>query len=504
MPRARPATRSTPCWPRPTRNRRCTPVTWRRRAASATRSNWRACSTDVHGQAVAQGCAKARNPGSPASTATAQNVHGMLPVKDPHSPVFVDNQVQTCGQCHEKDLESYLISVHGHGLQKSGLLGTAVCSSCHGAHGIYKTRRTAARTSGRAARHPRRRHLRQVPPADRRAAGEERARRRQRSGRDARARPTRAAQIGAQAELHRLPPGARSAAAGLAAVPPATVHTAAATATQNLSDRYGLSLHGALTEIGYGPAANCADCHGAHDILPLTDPALPGVGRKPFGDLPQVPPVGRGQPGPGFDPHADHRDRARLPVLHWVYVVLMTFLIGTFAVFGMHSILWFVRELINVLRHGRPRTFVPGHVAYVRFSAAPPAGPCPAADLVPGTGGDRVALEVQPHAVGPEAGLPAGRVRLDQRLAPHLRHGQRGLPGGLRGALDPPADHPPRRRRVAAERGLRSRLARAERGGTSRTSSGWSAGSSAWAPSPASSGGRTGRRWTSGAPRPTA
>ena len=30
-----------------------------------------------------------------------KDVHGLLPVKDHHSPVFVNNQVESCGRCHE-------------------------------------------------------------------------------------------------------------------------------------------------------------------------------------------------------------------------------------------------------------------------------------------------------------------------------------------------------------------------------------------------------------------
>ena len=39
-----------------------------------------------------------------------------------------------------------------------------------------------------------------------------------------------------------------------------------------MSSPYALSMHGKLTDLGYGPAAKCADCHGSHDILPLDDP----------------------------------------------------------------------------------------------------------------------------------------------------------------------------------------------------------------------------------------
>jgi cytochrome b subunit of formate dehydrogenase len=37
--------------------------------------------------------------------------------------------------------------------------------------------------------------------------------------------------------------------------------------------------------------------------------------------------------------------------------------------FGVHSVLWLVRSLVDVLRHGRPRGLVPGGAAYVRFQS---------------------------------------------------------------------------------------------------------------------------------------
>jgi hypothetical protein len=39
----------------------------------------------------------------------------------------------------------------------------------------------------------------------------------------------------------------------------------------SLSHRYATSMHGEVTELGYGPAAKCSDCHGAHDILAVSD-----------------------------------------------------------------------------------------------------------------------------------------------------------------------------------------------------------------------------------------
>ncbi len=65
------------------------------------------------------------------------DMHGILPSRDPRSPVFLDNQVRMCDGCHKKkleayknDLDTYSQSVHGQGLFRSGLLVTPACADC--------------------------------------------------------------------------------------------------------------------------------------------------------------------------------------------------------------------------------------------------------------------------------------------------------------------------------------------------------------------------------------
>jgi cytochrome b subunit of formate dehydrogenase len=135
---------------------------------------------------------------------------------------------------------------------------------------------------------------------------------------------------------------------------------------KELSHQFTLSVHGALTELGYGAAAKCADCHGDHEIHALDDP------RSRLSAANRAETCGKCHPGAAgnfleFDPHADHTNPARSPGLYWVYVVLLSFIFGTFGFFGLHSILWFVRSLIDVRRHGRPDAYTPGAVAYMRF-----------------------------------------------------------------------------------------------------------------------------------------
>src|SRR5208283_906475 len=126
------------------------------------------------------------------------------------------------------------------------------------------------------------------------------------------------------------------------------------------------SMHGKLTDLGYGPAAKCADCHGSHDVLPLNDP------KSTLSPENRVHTCAKCHPNAGanfvqFNPHIDPSNAETYPLVHGVRVTLLTLLYSTFAFFGIHSLLWFIRGLIEVLQHGRPHGLRPGETAYVRF-----------------------------------------------------------------------------------------------------------------------------------------
>jgi hypothetical protein len=68
------------------------------------------------------------------------------------SPLFPTNQLYTCSKCHldselidkyfqgsSQKVQYYMESVHARGLVKVGLVVSATCSSCHGAHDIRVT-----------------------------------------------------------------------------------------------------------------------------------------------------------------------------------------------------------------------------------------------------------------------------------------------------------------------------------------------------------------------------
>ncbi len=288
------------------------------------------------------------------------NQHHILPVADSRSPVFVDHQVHTCGKCHEKQEETYDRTVHGHGLYQAGLLVTASCASCHGAHGIYlatdqrSTLNTAnvAGTCGKCHRFIAER-LRESVHGQGTGPGE---------------------------MAERLAPGGKSRQRPSCTSCHQGHEIAMATSSRfrrqlpnlcgnchaDLSSRYAMSIHGELTSLGYRPAANCYDCHGAHTILPVTNAASWVSPENRLATCQKCHPYATAN-FIQFDPHVNYHDPKDDPIVYWVYRVLLTLLLTTFGFFGLHAVLWFVRGIVEVFREGRPKGLVPGTTAYVRF-----------------------------------------------------------------------------------------------------------------------------------------
>jgi cytochrome b subunit of formate dehydrogenase len=277
---------------------------------------------------------------------------------DFRAPASRAESPKLCDSCHPVDQHTWGESAHGHGLQHAGLTVTAVCADCHGAHGVYRA------AHGRSLLHPDR-----VGATCGKCHGliSERL------------------QKSIHARNEHGPGGPRSAAATADRMPtcidchqghdqPQSATAGARLASPNrcggchakLSTGYALSVHGSLTTLGYRPSATCSDCHGAHDVLAVANPGstlADGRRRETCGKCH----ADATAAFLDFDPHADHRDPDRDPVLHGVYLVLMTLLLTTFGCFGLHSLLWFVRGLIDVFRHGRTRSLPAGAVAYTRF-----------------------------------------------------------------------------------------------------------------------------------------
>jgi hypothetical protein len=118
---------------------------------------------------------------------------------------------------------------------------------------------------------------------------------------------------------------------------------------------YRDTFHGQVTALGFVRTAACADCHGAHEIFPKSDP------RSTISQARIVSTCGKCHPGATrsftrFDPHADKHNRARNPTLYYAARFMDSLLIFVFAFFGVHTSLWFVRSVRAKETDRRPKT----------------------------------------------------------------------------------------------------------------------------------------------------
>lgn len=107
------------------------------------------------------------------------------------------------------------------------------------------------------------------------------------------------------------------------------------------------SYHGKNVRLGYPErVAGCADCHGAHQILPADAPASKVNPANLVNTCSQC----HKDATPQFvryEPHAKPTERGKFPVLFWTMVSMTALLVGTFSFFWVHSLLWAFRSFIE-------------------------------------------------------------------------------------------------------------------------------------------------------------
>ena len=297
----------------------------------------------VHGRSRQRGDSEA---------ATCRSCHGaahsVLPKSDSRSSTYHLNLPRTCAQCHADPAlakrhnipisnvyQLYMDSIHGRAVTKSGLLVSANCSDCHGAHDIQLPTDPKSRINPA-----------NVPST----CG--------------------ACHAGILAQYSDSVHG-RAAAKGVRGAPvctdchsPHTIRRVEGAAWQLDVIRecgnchaeslrtYRDTFHGKVTALGLTRVAKCADCHSAHTIRAVSDPAASVSPARIVATCAQCHP-GATARFAEFHPHADPENKARFPILYYSYLFMTTLLVGTFAFFGLHSLLWLPRSLIERLRRGR-------------------------------------------------------------------------------------------------------------------------------------------------------
>ena len=271
--------------------------------------------------------------------------HEARPASDPASPVYHLNLPRTCGNCHSlqapetgpaarapKVFESYVDSIHGHAVARNGLLVAANCSSCHGAHGIKSTEDATSPVSrgrvtqtcgachqGIAAEYDQGRHGILLRQGD--------------------------ASVPTCVQCHSAHDicYVHSEECGLE-----VVQGCGNCHTESLQT-YRDTLHGQVTALGFSAVARCSDCHGSHRVLQVSDPQSPVAPDNLVATCSKCH-SGANENFVLYDPHADRHDRARSPLVYYSALMMEVLIIGVFAFFGLHTLLWFIRSVQERLR----------------------------------------------------------------------------------------------------------------------------------------------------------
>ena len=106
--------------------------------------------------------------------------------------------------------------------------------------------------------------------------------------------------------------------------------------------------------LGAPGVAACYDCHGHHDIVPVSNPASHLAGANKVITCRKCHPQAN-EKFAQYLAHADHTDRAGYPILYWTFVFMTMIVLGTFAFFGVHTLLWLVRSSYLYIRN--PKAF---------------------------------------------------------------------------------------------------------------------------------------------------
>ena len=137
--------------------------------------------------------------------------HGVQPATDERAPMARRNVPRTCGACHQPEYGEYLDSIHGRAAA-TGSQDAPVCTSCHGEHTIRRPEDPASSV-----------YPTKVPATCAKCHANEVLNRR-----------------------YDMP--------------------------QDRLGTYEQSYHGVASRYGNVKAANCASCHHAHGVLPRSDP----------------------------------------------------------------------------------------------------------------------------------------------------------------------------------------------------------------------------------------
>ena len=289
--------------------------------------------------------AAARANGTPVAVAAAAfeaSKHGPLACVDCHADLAALAEYPhpdtlkkvNCASCHDAVGATYHDSIHARAREKAGLNVAPACADCHGRHEIRGTSDPKSRVT----------HA-QIPST----CGTCHDGIKRRYDTSAHAAALKAGNAGAPvcADCH------TAHAIQRVDTERSRLNATAECGTCHASvvESFTRTFHGKVTQLGSARAAACADCHGAHDILPASTTAST-VSRQNLQAT-----CGKCHQGANarfvqYDPHPNPLDYNRSAVLWWANRFYWALIPGCFGFFGLHSLLWFWRSRKDARTHG--------------------------------------------------------------------------------------------------------------------------------------------------------
>jgi hypothetical protein len=293
--------------------------------------------SSVHGRATMNG------DGDAATCSDCHGKHDILPVTNPESKVYPLQLPYTCGGCHgdpalakkhnisvANAYKLYMDSIHGHALEKSGLLVAANCSSCHGSHDVRPKEDPKSRVN--RANVPSTCGTCHVGIVDDYFAGVHG---------QAIKRGNEAAPV--CVDCHTAHEIRRVETAGWKL----DIVKECGTCHRESLRTYRDTFHGQVTSLGFIRVARCSDCHGSHKILPRRNPESSVSSARLVSTCQKCHPRANVKFAQ-FSPHADYADKQRNPGLYYAAIFMKVLLSGVFVFFGLHTCLWLFRSIVDV------------------------------------------------------------------------------------------------------------------------------------------------------------
>ncbi|HWR16547.1 MAG TPA: cytochrome b/b6 domain-containing protein [Terriglobales bacterium] len=218
--------------------------------------------------------------GKAAVCTDCHGAHEVLNAANPKSSIFKFNVPNTCGKCHENVKTEFMGSIHGQAITK-GVSSSPVCTDCHGIHGIKS----------------------------------------------------------------HIDPNSSVSAQNLARTTCAKCHEGVRLSEDfgiagGRASSYNASYHGLASKMGSKTAANCASCHGVHNILPSSDP------KSTIAQANLTATCGQCHPGAG-DNFVKGKIHIQAPLsadvgsiaVNWTRRIYLGFIFGTIGFMLLHNVL---------------------------------------------------------------------------------------------------------------------------------------------------------------------